>query len=197
VAAVTVPASLRSANRVRELCARWHRAVGDVAQRLLARELDLGIATEETVVDRLRTAAVEDLARLALDAGAPLPRGTGELVDEVATQMRTEALRSLESAVAARATRIEQRGAVDSESELRDFLAIRDAYERAARLGSEPRRIAFTVASVSIWNHAATLCNEGGERRLAHAQFRWLLREAEAMGHPRIEALRKNVRLSA
>lgn len=168
----------------------WDAALADPALRshLAERAARLG---EEVFVDindtlrRIRGAAEADLGALIAREGIELARlqEPGELLDRVAYLQRERILSELELAASALARRRVRGRAQWPVEELREWLALRALYERAAATGGlESRRVAFAVLEHEVCNLGVWLFNVREEKPLANALFRWLAAEAEAVG---------------
>jgi hypothetical protein len=193
VEAARNPLSPRLLARV---CSAWQAALddGQVGLRLLERELELGVREGSDPTGRLGRAAVQDLAEQAAEAE---PGAGGDwFSQDVFHSRRDTALSTLETLAEARRVRIGQQQ-LPGELEVSEFATYREAYERAGRLGSEPRRMAYGISRVVIWNGGAWLANGCEQRPLAHALFRWLWREADATSdEATVKDLRRNVEVT-
>ena len=79
--------------------------------------------------------------------------------------------------------------------ELREWVALQELVERVARTGVDGRYVAYEAMQWVVCERAVRLWNSRGERRLANALFRWLLREAERVDDVRgIETQTANVK---
>lgn len=148
--------------------------------------------------DALRGQVVEDLADLA-DRGpvrvADLAEGLGP---EIADVVRERRLGRLEAAVSALRDRVRAGRGLDPLGEAREWLAIRELYQRLVAFGGpEVARVAFHVMFAALTDLAADLYNARGQPYLFRAITRWLLAEAERVGDERAtELLRHNLEVS-
>lgn len=166
--------------------------------RLLAeRELALGVREAEDAVARLTAAVTGDLAAAARESGVALPEGGPQLLEDAAWQQRSELLDALRESAQALHRRVDEGRLLPYDAELREWAAVRARYDAALLLGEDVRRLAFREALVPVTHHGAWLFNSCGAKALAHAEFRWLLHEAEAVEDaPSVEMLRRNVSIS-
>jgi hypothetical protein len=139
----------------------------------------------------------EELAALAARAQLPLPalQECGGIGAEAAALLRGELILGVEKLSQALRVRTKDKKALSSVEELREWNALKRAYERAATLGGlEVRRVMFPDVHLNVCNYAVWLWNDRKEFGISGPLFRWLLAEAEAVGDEEAIALqRKNV----
>jgi hypothetical protein len=184
---------------------KWDRALVDKATErlLLTRALSLAIpGTEQKTQQALRTQVVATLRSYLGQGAVPIrklfPDGKlpqPSVLAEAALQVRAELLEQFESAT----TQLEERTTDKRElpwlDEWREWAQVRDTYQRIEDFGGpEARRLAWTSLHRQANNWACWLWNARSEKVLANAVFRFLLREAEALGDDRSAQLaKKNV----
>ena len=147
------------------LARSWDGVFADpaTARQLGKRAVALGGGDAETTLDSVRETVVADLAGLVAVAGLA--------VDE------------LSAMVAAMDRRTEAGERLPTLECVREWVALRGAYERWARLlGLGGRMAAFELVYHPVANQAAGLWNKHGLRRLPNAMFSWLAAEAELVG---------------
>jgi hypothetical protein len=176
----------------------WDEALADEALtlRIERRGAEIGARNAFAARSRLAEEVQEDLVALAKAAGVPLADLPGDTVAAAARKVRDELLSELESIGGALSRRVEGRRALPPMDELREFVTLRAAWDRASRQGGpEVRRLAFRSIHDPVCSLAVWLFNERGQRALANLMFRWLLHEAMAVGDARaVELEAKNVR---
>ncbi|MGB1014377.1 MAG: hypothetical protein ACPG4T_09620, partial [Nannocystaceae bacterium] len=171
----------------------WQRAFDSeilhthLSQRVLS--LRASISAEE-LLDQMRNDLSDDLAALArthlLDIGDQ-DSPEGSLLQVCIRKFRKQLLLEVESTAAALATRLDQQpnefsGYFAVVEHWRGFLAAREIYERAAKLGGENlRRIAFPMLEKQLNRLALLALGRHDERSFADGIFRFLLWEAEAL----------------
>ena len=181
-----------------ELCRAWDVAfAGPVTTRLAQRVQALATVTRaEEAVGRVRGAVSEELAGLARAAGIPVS-GLGALGigAQAGSLLRAALLTEVEQRSQALRGRTQQRRGLPAVEEMREWNALRRAYEEAVTLGGlELRRLMFPDIHLHVCNYAVWLWNERKEYAMSSPLFRWLLAEAEAVGDEEAIALqRKNV----
>jgi len=185
--------------RAAELCKAWDAAfAGPVLTRLTERCRALAVQTKpEVAAAQLRHTVGEELAALAARAQLPLPalQECGGIGAEAAMLLRGELILGVEKLSQALRVRTKDKRALASVDELREWNALKRAYERAALLGGlEVRRVMFPDVHLNVCNYAVWLWNDRKEFGISGPLFRWLLAEAEAVGDEEAIALqRKNV----
>ncbi len=181
-----------------DLCRAWDSAfAGPMRAHLAARTQALtSMLRAEDAVNQIRRTVSEELASLARRAGIPLA-GLGEsgIGAEAATLLRAELLAEVEQKNQALRARTLQKRSLPAVEEMREWNALRRAYEQAALLGGlEVRRLMFPDIHLYVCNYAVWLWNERKEYGMSGPLFRWLLAEAEAVGDEEAITLqRKNV----
>ena len=174
----------------------WERGLEATAANARQRASALGVDGDD-VIDGLTTTVQQSLQAMAetLDLSrvdtAALPDRFAIAVAEV----RSRRLDALETAAAAWRQRID--GVIDLApiDELREWVALQELVERVARTGVDGRYVAYEAMQWVVCERAVRLWNSRGERRLANALFRWLLREAERVDDVRgIETQTANVK---
>ncbi|HEY0132831.1 MAG TPA: hypothetical protein VGB85_02090, partial [Nannocystis sp.] len=181
-----------------ELCAAWDVAfAGPALARLATRSLALGTVTPaDAALAQIRRTVSEELAALARRAGVPLTvLGDAGIGADAAFLLRGELLGEVEQRSHALRQRTQQKRGLPAVEEMREWNALRRAYEQAALLGGlEVRRLMFPDIHLNVCNYAVWLWNERKEYAMSTPLFRWLLAEAEAVGDEEAIALqRKNV----
>ncbi len=180
------------------LCSAWDLAfAGPATQRLSARSVALGtVTTADAALGQIRRTVGEELAALARRASVPIAAlGEGGIGAEAAMLLRAELLGEVEHKNQALRARFQQKKALPAVEEMREWNALRRAYEQAALLGGlEVRRLMFPDIHLHVCNYAVWLWNDRKEYAMSTPLFRWLLAEAEAVGDEEAIALqRKNV----
>jgi hypothetical protein len=158
---------------------------GRLLPRLRRRAAYLGTGSAdaaERAVDELRAEVEGDLVALALGARTSLEELRAAGLAELALAVREEQLGRLEAAAAAVARRVEERRELPVADELREWGALRAAYDRAAADGEEMHRLAFSLVYPHAGALAVWLYNHRKEKPLGHCILRWLLGEAERVG---------------
>jgi hypothetical protein len=179
-------------------------AAPDTRIHVLQRAVELGAPSDagNRVLAELRTAVAADLGSLALSGGITLEHLAAQpgspLLDELTRAARHRVLADLEIAYGALGDRIRAGDALPVIDEWRAFLALRDAYQRAAAAGGlDVRRLAFPHAYLELLALAVHLWNERRQYDASHAVTHWLYAEALAVGDAEaIELLASNGRLS-
>lgn len=180
-----------------EVAGAWDAlfADGRFDERLLARAEALGAHKGAEARQRLAREIEEDLAALVRLGEIPVAGlDSSPTLAAAARAVRDDLLAEIELSGAALARRIEAKRELPPLDELREFLALRDAWERAVRLGGDDlRRLAFRRVHDPVCSLAVWLFNTRGQRPLGNALFRWLLMEALAVGdQPSIQLQGKN-----
>ncbi len=169
------------------------RAQADLRERALS----IGASAPHAALAPVRRAVESDLAAIALEAR--IPRGEwedlGETIGRATRLLRDDLLSDIELACDALRRRVDDRRELPAADEWREFLSLRDRYERASEIvGMDLRRLAFPKVHSDVCHLAVWIFNTRKERPLGNAMFRWLLSEAEALDDARaIELQRKNV----
>ncbi len=177
----------------------WDRALGDpsLRERTIQRALALRGGDPELVLQRLGRQIEADLLAVARDAGVPLSTLEADVgaLRRVARTLRHHLLDDLALVCEALERRVRERRPLPPLDELREFLAVRDQYERTVQLGgTELVRIAFSQVHDPLCALAVWLWDERGETAIAHAMFRWLMHEAMIAGDEEAAELqRRNV----
>lgn len=124
------------------------------------------------------------LAARGLSLGELAARVPGShTVAAIAHRARRELLGALELACDRVGDRVSEARAIDAIDELRTFLAIRAAYERAAHHGgAELERLAFPHVHEELTSWTVWLWNERHEYLLSHLVSTWLYERARAVG---------------
>jgi hypothetical protein len=183
------------------LARTWEAVIADpqLAPALLHRAAVLGAApgTVEAAIAELRREVFVDLAEQALAARIRLARLRRAGLADLAAAVREELMTRLEAAVEATARRVEAARALPPVDELREWVALRSHYDRAAESGGPAlRRLAFSAVHRKIGSLGVWLFNVRRERPLAHAILRWLQHEAQRVGDEDVAELqRRNVAL--
>ncbi len=187
------------AERIAALGRAWSTALDEAAlDRWRTRARELGARAE--VLEDLRDAVIDELAivlqRSEADVGALADDPeTSPLLRSAAVRVRGDLMDALESNLEALQARVESRQPLPAADEWNEWQAAVLAYERAhRRAGAHNRVVAFNLAHHPMCSLAVWLWNERKEYTIAHAIFRWLLLEAEAVGDEKaIELQRSNV----
>lgn len=182
--------------RAAELCKAWDAAfAGPVLARLSERARVLTVVIKpEVAAAQLRYTVGEEIAALAARAQLPLPAlaEAGGIGAEAAGILRGELILGVEKLSQALRTRTRDKKALPSVDELREWNALKRAYEKAATLGGlEVRRVMFPDVHLNVCNYAVWLWNDRKEYGISGPLFRWLLAEAEAVGDEEAIALQK------
>ena len=180
------------------LCAAWDLAfAGPAMQSLGVRSVALGtVTTADAALVQIRRTVGEELAALARRASLPITAlGESSIGAEAAMLLRAELLAEVEQKNQALRARFQHKRALPAVEEMREWNALRRAYEQAALLGGlEVRRLMFPDIHLHVCNYAVWLWNDRKEYAMSTPLFRWLLAEAEAVGDEEAIALqRKNV----
>jgi hypothetical protein len=177
----------------------WDAALLDKAteRHLLERALVVGAGGAASVLGRVRAAVEDDLTAAVLASGMPIKElgDRGEVASRVRTRLRDELLGAVEAASEAIKRRVDDKRALPSADEWREWANLRAIYERGVRCaGDELRRLAFVKVYPEVSSYAVWLFNDRKQRPLGNAIFRWLLAEATALDDTRASALMaKNV----
>ncbi len=165
-----------------------HRFVAERARTVGARASE-ALAT-------LAASVEEDVAALVLATDAGLELGTGPVAAGVARRLRERLLRDVEHAARVLSARVAAGRVLPAIHEWRETLQLRERLARGGRLGGlAVRRLVFEDVHDALCPLACRLWNERNQRPIADALFRFLLAEAEAVGHTRLaDHERKNVR---
>jgi len=192
-------------SRLRAVGETWDQALSDKAlqQKLLTRALALGIpGAEQKAKDTLRAQVVATLrgylAQGAVSMEKLFPDGkmpAKSVLLEASLAVRAEFLEKFEALTGKLEERTLDKRALPWLDEWREWAQVRDAYQRIDDFGGlEARRLAWTSLHRQANNWACWLWNERSEKVLANAVFRFLEREAEALGDDRsLQLARKNV----
>lgn len=169
------------------LARSWDGVFADpaTARQLGKRAVALGGGDAETTLDSVRETVVADLAGLVAVAGLAVDElaDASELLQDVADQVDSRLADELSAMVAAMDRRTEAGERLPTLECVREWVALRGAYERWARLlGLGGRMAAFELVYHPVANQAAGLWNKHGLRRLPNAMFSWLAAEAELVG---------------
>ncbi len=192
------PAALRPED-VRAAGQAWDAALFDKAteRHLLERALVVGATGAASVLGRMRAAVEDDLTAAVLASGMPIKElgDRGEVASRVRTRLRDELLGAVEAASDAIKRRADEKRALPTADEWREWSNLRAIYERGVRCaGDELRRLAFVKVYPDASSYAVWLFNDRKQRPLGNAIFRWLLQEATALDDTRASALMaKNV----
>jgi hypothetical protein len=184
---------------LRRLGGAWDAAFEDDRAQAEVRERarSIGASSHEAALGPLRRAVEGDLAAMAREARIPRRdwEDLGATIGRASRLLRDELLAEIELACDRIRRRVDERRELPPADELREWLALRAQYERAADIaGVELRRLAFAKVHADVCHLAVWLFNTRKERPIGNAMFRWLLAEAEALDDARaIELQRKNV----
>jgi hypothetical protein len=184
---------------VRAISQAWDAVLCDRSTEhvLSMRALVLGASGVKPALDRLRSAIEDDLAAVVLASGLPLAElgARGETAARVRLSVRDRLLSEVEAMSDAIRRRADDKRALPAIDEWREWNALRQTYERGARLaGQDFQRLAFYKVHPDACSFAVWLFNDRNQRPLGNAIFRWLLGEAEAVEDQRAIALQtKNV----
>lgn len=186
--------------RLLELGRSWDRLLADpqLRHQTARRALALRAGDPELVLERLGKQVDADLFALARAAAIPLAMLEDDdsvALRRVARELRHDLLDELAIACESLDARVRARRQLPALDELRDYLAIREQYERVCELGGpELMRIAFSQIHDPLCNQAVWLWDERGETAIANAMFRWLGHEAVMAGDEQAAELqRRNV----
>jgi hypothetical protein len=184
---------------LRALSQAWDTALDDRAtERILSeRALVIGASGSRTALARLRGAIEDDITAVVLAADLSLKElgDRGGMAERVRLRVRDRLLSEVEAMSDAVRRRSDEKRALPAVDEWREWIALRQKYERGVRLaGADFRRLAFYKVHPDACNLAVWLFNERKQRPLGNAIFRFLLSEAEAVEDQRAVALQtKNV----
>lgn len=183
----------------------WDAALSDkdTERLVMTRALTLTVpGSEQKALLALRSQVVETLRSYLGGGQMPIvklfPEGrmpSQGVLAEAVLAVRAELLEQFESATNQLEERTTDQRSLPWLDEWREWAAIRDAYQRIEDFGgSEARRLAWTSLHRQANNWACWLWNARGEKVLANAVFRFLLRESLALGDDRTAQLaKKNV----
>ena len=178
----------------------WDRLLADqqLRRQTALRALALRAGDPDLVIERLGRQVDADLFALARAGSVPLAvleSDPSAALRRVARELRHEMLDELAIMCEGLEARVQARRQLPALDELREFLSVRDYYERVCELGgSELVRIAFSQIHDPLCALAVWLWDERGETGLAHAMFRWLGHEAVMAGdEAAAELQRRNV----
>ncbi len=177
----------------------WDAALVDKAteRHLLERALVVGAGGAASVLGRVRAAVLDDLTAAVLASGMPIKElgDRGDVASRVRARLRDELLGAVEAASEALKRRVDDKRALPSADEWREWANLRATYERGVRCaGDELRRLAFVKVYPEVSAYAVWLFNDRKQRPLGNAIFRWLLAEATVLDDTRASALMaKNV----
>ncbi|HSM91367.1 MAG TPA: hypothetical protein VLT47_00695, partial [Anaeromyxobacteraceae bacterium] len=176
------------ARALRDLGRAWQAAIDDegTAGALLARELALGADGRSDALRRVAERATDELSWLIERGRVPLRRVRGRgLIAAAGARVRDRLLGELQEEaerIHARALDPDQDVLTPAE-EWRAIARLRERHAAAvAVLGAEGRRIAWEIVHPALSAVAVRLFNVRLERSIAHATFRFLAAEAEAVG---------------
>jgi tetratricopeptide (TPR) repeat protein len=213
------PRGTLTGHDLRALAEAWDGALegGATARAVDERALSLGAPSGKLTLERIRDAVMSDLSAVVHAGGERderratsqtfsyrRARGSFTLADlgergamaaGVRRRVRDDLLREIEAQSDAVRRRVEDKRELSPVDELREWLALRESYERGVRLGGmELRRLAFHKVNVDACSLAVWLFNDRSQRPLGNAIFCFLLREANAVDAPSAIALHtKNV----
>lgn len=188
--------------RVGEL---WDHALADkeTERMVMTRALTLTIpGSEHKALQTLRTQVVATLHSYLRQGAMPtsklFPDGqipNRSVLGEAVLAVRAELLEQFEAATTKLEERTTDKRVLPWLDEWREWAQIRDSYQRLEEFGgAEARRLGWTALHRQANNWACWLWNARGEKVLANAVFRFLLRESEALGDDRTGQLaKKNV----
>ncbi len=187
MAVVGRPPEAVSGRLLERLARSWDAVFADpaTAEALAARAAALGGGDAGASLASLRDTVVSDLAAVALAAELSLAdaASTSALLGDVMDRLDLQVADELGSMARALDRRKEGGERLPTLECLREWVALRVAYERHARvLGLGGRMAAFELVYHSLANQAAALWNKHGLRRLPNAMFAWMAAEAEAVG---------------
>lgn len=168
--------------RIRAAAAAWDavRADGAVAKHIALRAAALGCSAEAR--DRVLAAVEADLATLIVERGLEVGAIDGPTLAAASGAVRDRAVADCEALAEGLGSRVRAKRWSCSADELREWVGVKQAYERVGRLGGEAaRRVVFVVVHQHVCAQAVWLWNERGQKPLANAIFRWLLEEARQL----------------
>jgi hypothetical protein len=200
VAALRTPPKRLIAQQVRMLGRVWDAALDgeSLRQRFTSRATALAVVPSSAHLLAARETVIADLVVLLREAGIPLAhwQDESELLQDVAVRLREELIERVETASRALHRRAQEKRALREIDEWREWLALRDLYQDAGRVGGlELRRVAFSQVHHDVCNYAVWLFNVRDEKPMANAMFIWLLAEAkEVQDASAIELQEGNVR---
>ncbi|MGB8933078.1 MAG: hypothetical protein WCC48_17670, partial [Anaeromyxobacteraceae bacterium] len=174
-----------AARTLRRLGRAWTEALGDAAtgEALLERELALGAEGRSEALRRLTERALAEVAWLVGASGAPLRRvrARGILCD-AAARVRGGLLEELQAEAELIGIRANGQELLPPAEEWRAIARLLERYAGAvARLDRQDRRLAWEIVHPALSAAAVSLFNVHLERSIAHATFRFLAAEAEAV----------------
>lgn len=170
------------AERLRAAARAWDaaRLDGALASRIVARAAALGCSAAAR--DRVLAAAEEDLAALVVANDLDVGVIEGPTLEAASRSIRERAISDTEALAEGLGRRVGAKRWANGADELREWVGVKLAYERACRLGGEPvRRLLFGPVHRAVCAQAVWLWNERGQKPLGNAIFRWLLEEATAL----------------
>ncbi|PRQ07263.1 hypothetical protein [Enhygromyxa salina] len=177
----------------------WDHMLSDpgVRSQTARRALALRAGDPDLVLERLGRQVEADLSALARAGAVPLAELEvhSKTLRRVARELRHALLDELAIMSEGLEARVRARRQLAPLDELREFLALREHYERVCELGGpELVRIAFSQIHDPLCNLAVWLWDERGETGIATAMFRWLGHEAVMAGDEQAAELqRRNV----
>jgi hypothetical protein len=177
----------------------WDQMLADpsVRSQTARRALALRAGDPDLVLERLGRQVEADLSALARAGAVPLAEleDHSKTLRRVARELRHALLDELAIMSEGLEARVRARRQLAPLDELREFLALREHYERVCELGGpELVRIAFSQIHDPLCNLAVWLWDERGETGIANAMFRWLGHEAVMAGDEQAAELqRRNV----
>lgn len=161
------------------------------------RAIALRAGDPDAALHRMARQVESDLSTLARTTEATLAEleGAGNSLRRVARELRHELLDELAIRSETVEARVHARRALPPLDELREFLAVRQQYERVCQIGGpELVRVAFSQVHDPLCNLAVWLWDERGELAIASAMFSWLGHEATIAGDEEAAELqRRNV----
>ncbi|MCA9682251.1 MAG: hypothetical protein KC457_08650 [Myxococcales bacterium] len=181
------------------LARSWEAMLADPQLRshTARRALALRAGDPDEAITRLRQQIELDLSALARSTELPLAalEADSEALRRVARELRHDLLDELAIRSEAVETRVRARKQLPPLDELREFLVVREQYERVCRIGGpELVRVAFSQVHDPLCSLAVWLWDERGEAAIASAMFRWLGHEATIAGDEEAAELqRRNV----
>lgn len=189
-----------STDRLLALGRGWDRMLADptLRQTTAHRALALRGGDPDLVLERLGREVEDDLIALARAGAVPLAvleAQDSPALRRVARELRHELLDELAILSETLDARVRGRRQLPALDELREFLTVREQYERSCEIGGQELvRIAFSQIHDPLCNLAVWLWDERGETGIATAMFRWLGHEAVLAGDEEAAALqRRNV----
>jgi hypothetical protein len=191
-------------DRLMQLGRSWDQLLADpqLRSQTARRALALRAGDPDTVIERLGRQVEADLFALARAGAVPLAvleQGSSPALRRVARELRHDLLDELAILCEGLDARVRARRQLPPLDELREFLVIREHYERVCELGgADLVRIAFSQIHDPLCNLAVWLWDERGDAAIANAMFRWLGHEAVMAGDEEAAALqRRNIACGA